>query len=128
MNPATEPEFHCGPSGRETWPRRPLAGGAFLSARQIRAKNSAATPWSLAHFAYSALTAKAGETDRTATERLMAEGNGAERRLENAHCDWFADEEILDTTIGGLLREQAENHADVDALIEGLPNGTTARR
>ena len=51
-----------------------------------------------------------------------------EQRLEKAHCDWYADEEILDTTIGGLLREQAAANGDADALIEGLPDGTSGRR
>ncbi|WP_340588532.1 AMP-binding protein [Erythrobacter alti] len=51
-----------------------------------------------------------------------------ERRLDKAHCDWYADEEILDTTIGGLLREQAKAHPDADALVEGLMDGTTGRR
>ncbi len=52
----------------------------------------------------------------------------ADRRLQKAHCDWYADEEILDTTIGGLLREQAQENGDADALVEGLPDGTTGRR
>lgn len=51
-----------------------------------------------------------------------------ETRLEKAHCDWYAGEEILDTTIGGLLRDQAAKNGDVDALVEGLQDGTTARR
>ncbi|KLE32148.1 AMP-binding protein [Aurantiacibacter gangjinensis] len=51
-----------------------------------------------------------------------------ERRLDKAHCDWFADEEIEDRTIGDLLREQAEKNGDGDALVEGLPDGTTGRR
>ncbi|KLI65176.1 AMP-binding protein [Aurantiacibacter marinus] len=51
-----------------------------------------------------------------------------EQRLEKAHCDWYADEEILDTTIGGLLREQAAANGDAEALIEGLPDGTSGRR
>ena len=52
----------------------------------------------------------------------------AEQRLEKAHCDWYADEEILDTTIGGLLREQADANGDADALVEGLMDGSTGRR
>ncbi|GGD59374.1 AMP-binding protein [Erythrobacter arachoides] len=51
-----------------------------------------------------------------------------ERRLEKAHCDWFADAEVLDTTIGGLLREQARTNGDAPALIEGLADGTSGRR
>jgi len=58
-------------------------------------------------------------------ERLMAE---SERRLDKALCDWFADNEILDTTIGGLLRDQAAANPDRDALLEGLPSGTVGRR
>ncbi|WAT16849.1 AMP-binding protein [Aurantiacibacter sp. MUD11] len=52
----------------------------------------------------------------------------AERRLEKALCDWFADVEILDSTIGDLLREQAATNGDADALVEGLPDGTAGRR
>ncbi|MDE1467300.1 AMP-binding protein [Aurantiacibacter sp. D1-12] len=52
----------------------------------------------------------------------------AEQRLEKAHCDWYAGEEILDTTIGGLLRDQAANNGDAEALVEGLMDGTTGRR
>ena len=51
-----------------------------------------------------------------------------ERRLEQALCDWFADCEILDTTIGGLLRERAASNADDAALLEGLPTGAVGRR
>ncbi len=51
-----------------------------------------------------------------------------ERRLDKALCDWFANEEVLDTTIGGLLREQAATNGDKDALLEGLPDGTVGRR
>ena len=51
-----------------------------------------------------------------------------EQRLEKAHCDWYAGEEILDTTIGGLLREQAAKNGEADALVEGLPDGTSGRR
>jgi len=51
-----------------------------------------------------------------------------EQRLDKAHCDWFAGEEILETTIGGLLREQAQVNGDADALIEGLPDGTSGGR
>ena len=51
-----------------------------------------------------------------------------ERRLDNAHCNWFADEEILDCTIGGLLREQADRRPDKPALVEGLPDGSAGRR
>jgi len=53
---------------------------------------------------------------------------GDERRLDKALCDWFADDEILDTTIGGLLRDQAAANGDRDALLEGLPDGTVGRR
>lgn len=53
---------------------------------------------------------------------------GEERRLDRALCDWFADVEILDTTIGGLLRDQAAANPDRDALLEGLPDGTVGRR
>lgn len=53
---------------------------------------------------------------------------GNERRLDKALCDWFADSEILDTTIGGLLREQAAANGDRDALLEGLPDGSVGRR
>ncbi|MWV26735.1 AMP-binding protein [Aurantiacibacter rhizosphaerae] len=53
---------------------------------------------------------------------------GKERRLEKALCDWFADSEILDTTIGGLLRDQAAANGSRDALLEGLPDGTVGRR
>ena len=53
---------------------------------------------------------------------------GEERRLDRALCDWFADVEILDTTIGGLLRDQAVANPDRDALLEGLPDGTVGRR
>ncbi len=52
----------------------------------------------------------------------------AERRLDKALCDWFADEKVLDTTIGDLLREQARASGDAEALIEGLPDGTSGRR
>ena len=52
----------------------------------------------------------------------------ADRRLDKALCDWFADEEILDSTIGALLREQAATNGDADALVEGLMDGTTGRR
>ena len=52
----------------------------------------------------------------------------AAERLTKAHCDWYADEEILDTTIGGLLREQAATNGDADALVEGRMDGTTGRR
>lgn len=52
----------------------------------------------------------------------------AEARLEKAHCDWYANEEILDTTIGGLLSEQAATNGDAAALIEGLQDGTSGRR
>jgi len=51
-----------------------------------------------------------------------------EQRLDKAHCDWFAGEEILDTTIGGLLRDQAHANGDADAVVEGLMDGTTGRR
>ena len=50
------------------------------------------------------------------------------RRLDRALCDWFADDEILDTTIGGLLRDQAAATPGQDALLEGLPDGTVGRR
>ena len=52
----------------------------------------------------------------------------AERRLDKALCDWFADVEIIDSTIGGLLRDQAAAIGDSDALLEGLPDGTVGRR
>ncbi len=52
----------------------------------------------------------------------------AERRLDKALCDWFADEPVLDTTIGGLLRQQAADNPTAPALIEGLPDGTSGRR
>ncbi|MGB3795345.1 MAG: AMP-binding protein [Alteraurantiacibacter sp.] len=52
----------------------------------------------------------------------------AERKLEKALCDWFADDEILDTTIGGLLRDQAATNGTRYALLEGLPDGTVGRR
>lgn len=52
----------------------------------------------------------------------------AERRLDKALCDWFADVEILDNTIGGLLRDQAAANGDADALVEGLADGTSGRR
>jgi len=52
----------------------------------------------------------------------------AGQRLQQAHCNWFADEPIFDSTIGGLLREAAAAHPHAEALIEGLPDGTTARR
>ena len=51
-----------------------------------------------------------------------------EQRLVKAHCDWYAGEEILDTTIGGLLRDQAANNGDAEALVEGKMDGTTGRR
>lgn len=51
-----------------------------------------------------------------------------QRRLERAHCDWYANEPVLDTTIGGLLRDQAATNGDATALIEGLQDGTSARR
>ena len=51
-----------------------------------------------------------------------------ERRLDRALCDWFADEEILDTTIGGLLRDQARDNGDATALVEGNADGTSGRR
>ena len=53
---------------------------------------------------------------------------GEERRLDKALCDWFAETEILDTTIGGLLRDQAAAYGTRDALLEGLPDGTVGRR
>ncbi|QZH75719.1 MAG: AMP-binding protein [Erythrobacter sp.] len=52
----------------------------------------------------------------------------AERRLDKALCDWFADEQVFDTTIGDLLRQQAVESSSADALIEGLPDGTSGRR
>ena len=52
----------------------------------------------------------------------------AGQRLQQAHCDWFADEPILDCTIGGLLRDAAAAHPQAGALTEGLLDGTTARR
>lgn len=58
----------------------------------------------------------------------MAETDRAERRLDKALCDWFADEEVLDSTIGQLLRDQAAENGARDALVEGLPDGTTGRR
>ncbi|MCB2067290.1 MAG: AMP-binding protein [Erythrobacter sp.] len=53
---------------------------------------------------------------------------GAERRLDKALCDWFAGEEVLDTTIGGALREQAAANGDATALVETLPDGSAGRR
>ncbi|MFB0612270.1 AMP-binding protein [Aurantiacibacter poecillastricola] len=50
------------------------------------------------------------------------------RRLDKALCDWFAGSEVLDTTIGGLLREQAATNGRGEALVEGLQDGTTGRR
>jgi len=52
----------------------------------------------------------------------------AGQRLEQAHCDWFADEPIHDCTIGALLRAQAAALPQAEALIEGLADGTTGRR
>ncbi|RPF71660.1 AMP-binding protein [Aurantiacibacter spongiae] len=52
----------------------------------------------------------------------------AERRLTRSYCDWFADEAILDCTIGGLLRKQAGRTPDDHALVEGLSDGTAGRR
>ena len=52
----------------------------------------------------------------------------AELRLDKALCDWFADSEILDSTIGGLLRDQAASNGAGDALLEGLPDGSVGRR
>ena len=43
-----------------------------------------------------------------------------ERRLDKALCDWFADSEILDTTIGGLLRDQAAASAQVSKAVNCL--------
>ena len=51
-----------------------------------------------------------------------------EARLDKALCDWYADEEVLDTTIGQLLRDQAAANPDIDALVEGLADGTSGRR
>ena len=51
-----------------------------------------------------------------------------ERRLDKALCDWFADSEILDTTIGGLLRDQAAANGARDALLEGQSDGSVGRR
>ncbi|RJY10286.1 AMP-binding protein [Aurantiacibacter aquimixticola] len=50
------------------------------------------------------------------------------KRLDKALCDWYADEEVLDTTIGQLLRDQAARNGDVDALVEGKLDGTSGRR
>ena len=51
-----------------------------------------------------------------------------DQRLDKALCTRFADEEILDSTIGGLLREQAEKNGDATALVEGKLDGTSGRR
>lgn len=48
--------------------------------------------------------------------------------LTKAHCNRFAGEPIFETTIGGLLRDAVAAHPGSAALIEGLADGTTARR
>lgn len=58
----------------------------------------------------------------------MADNGGSGHRLNMALCDYYADEEVLDTTIGGLLRAQRAAIGDYDALAEGLPDGTSGRR
>lgn len=52
----------------------------------------------------------------------------AEQPPGSAYCNRFADEPILDCTIGGLLREAAAAYPQAEALIEGQSDGTTARR
>lgn len=52
----------------------------------------------------------------------------AGQSLDTSLCEWFADEPVFDTTIGGILRQQAEVLPDAEALIEGQLGGTTARR